>query len=162
MTRLIKSIFIIFLIISCSDNDKKTASADLAKQLTGEWNNIYLKVETVTKQDTGTNETLEVSQDDWEQTLKIKPIRTFFRSDSTWNSAHFNLADSLVYNPGGKWWVNGDTLVMLQNFPVPDTTNYLVTLNKDTASFSSMVDWDGDKKKDDHYFGKQVKVNRPR
>ena len=114
----------------------------------------------ILKKNTAEQEELIVTREEWESKLKIKPIRTFFREDSTWNSAHYNLNDSLVYNPSGKWWVQGDSIVMLQTFPSPDTTLYFLTLKSDTASFESLLDWDGDGKKDDRYLGRQLKVNR--
>jgi hypothetical protein len=65
-----------------------------------------------------------------------------------------------VYNPSGKWWIENDRLVMLQNFPSPDTTSYVLIMKNDTASFEGMVDWDMDGKKDDVYFGRQIKVKK--
>jgi hypothetical protein len=64
----------------------------------------------------------------------------------------------LFYNPAGKWWVKNDTLTMLQTAPSPDTSYYAISIQNDTASFSAILDWDKDSKKDDIYFGKQVKV----
>ena len=148
-------------IIACQDsgNSKKENTFE-ATELTGEWNNLSIKIDIRSKNNSDTNEVFEVNRPEWEEKLKIKPIRTFFRSDSTWNSAHYNLEDSLVYNPSGKWWINEDKLVILQDFPSPDTTSYSLLLKKDTASFETLLDWDMDGKKDDNYFGRQVKVKR--
>lgn len=49
---------------------------------------------------------------------------------------------------------------MLQVKPSPDTTVYTVITKNDTASFECILDWDMDGKKDDKYFGKQIKVKR--
>ena len=149
----------VMLFFSCND-DKKETNAPAAKELTGEWNNLSIKVDIHSKKNSDTNEVIEVDRPVWEEKLKIKPIRTFFRADSTWNSAHYNLNDSLVYNPSGKWWLEDETLVMLQSFPSPDTTRYSLLLKGDTASFETMLDWDMDGKKDDRYFGRQIKVQR--
>jgi len=148
-------------LIACNDS-VKTEETPLPEkqQLTGEWNNLSIKVDINTKNNSDSNEVLEVDRPQWEEKLKIKPIRTFFRADSTWNSAHYNLKDSLVYNPSGKWWLENDKLVMLQDFPSNDTTWYSIIIQKDTASFESMLDWDMDGKKDDLYFGKQIKVRK--
>jgi hypothetical protein len=119
-----------------------------------------MRVDINSKNNSDSNETFEVDRQHWEEKLKIKPIRSFFRSDSTWNSAHYNLEDSLVFDPSGKWWIQNDQLAMLQLKPSVDTTVYIFNIKKDTASFECMLDWDMDGKKDDRYFGKQVKVNR--
>ncbi len=154
-------LFAMVFVISCG-NDKKDKEPSgekpsLAQQLAGEWNNLYLKVDVNSKNNTDSNEVFEADLPQWEEKLKIKPIRTFFRADSTWNSAHYNLKDSLVYNPSGKWWLEGDRLTMLQQFPSPDTTAYTVTIKSDTATFESILDWDMDGKKDDKYFGRQIR-----
>lgn len=146
------------MFVGCN-NDKNEKQSFTTKQLIGEWNNLSMKVETISKDNSDSNEVLEVDRKHWEEKLKIKPIRTFFRADSTYNSAHYNLDDSLVYNPSGRWWIDGDKLVMLQTFPAPDTSDFILHINGDIATFEGLVDWDMDGKKDDKYFGQQLKIN---
>ncbi len=159
MTRkIIPAVLAIIINAGCGSAETKSDEVQAASaNLIGEWNNIYLRVETVTKKNTDSTEVLEVTAAEWNDKLKIKPIRSFFRADSTWNSAHYNLKDSLIYDPSGKWWLNGDQLTMLQLVPSPDTTIYTLNIKADTATFTAMIDWDGDGKKDDEYFGKQIK-----
>jgi Fe-S cluster assembly iron-binding protein IscA len=157
-----KSFFFLLLTfcLSCNNNTKVQVdekAASMTKQLTGEWNNLSIRIDMQSKGNSDSNEVFAIERAEWEEKLKIKPIRTFFRADSTWNSAHYNLKDSLVYNPSGKWWVEADKLTMLQDTPSPDTTIYTVILKGDTASFQCLLDWDNDGKKDDKYFGKQIK-----
>ncbi len=154
--------FILLLILlSCNsaDNNEQGGMPE-SQKLIGEWNNLSMKIVINSKHNTDTNDVFEVDRPQWEQRLQIEPIRTFFRADSSFNSAHYNLKDSLVYNPSGKWWIENDRLVMLQNFPSPDTTSYELIMKNDTASFEGMVDWDMDGKKDDVYFGRQIKVKK--
>jgi hypothetical protein len=151
---------LVVILLACNEAAKnKPGVSSPAYQLIGEWNNLSIKIDILSKNNSDSNEVFEVNRPEWEQRLKIKPIRTFFREDSTWNSAHYNLKDSLVYNPSGKWWIENDKLVMLQQSPSPDTTLYSLTLNKDTASFEAQLDWDMDGKKDDNYFGRQIKMS---
>jgi len=141
---------------SCQSSEHNVDASDLM----GEWNNLSIKIDINSKNNSDSDEVFQVNRPEWEERLKIKPIRTFFRPDSTWNSAHYNLKDSLVYNPSGRWWIENRKLIMLQNFPSPDTTNYSLAIKEDTASFDAMLDWDMDGKKDDHYYGRQIKVTR--
>jgi len=154
---------LIFLVatftIACNESGKKENGSP-GQQLTGEWNNLSIKIDINSINNSDTNEVFEVDRPQWEEKLKIKPIRTFFRADSTWNSAHYNLKDSLVYDPSGKWWMEGDKLVMLQTIPTPDTTTYSFILREDTASFECMLDWDMDGRKDDKYYGTQIRVRK--
>ena len=158
MDRKIIMILLVIISFSCGSSETKSEEAPASSSdIIGEWNNIYLKVETITKRNTDSSEVLEVTAAEWNDKLKIKPIRSFFRTDSTWNSAHYDLKDSLIYDPSGKWWLAGDKLTMVQLLPSADTTTYTLGIKNDTASFTAMIDWDGDGKKDDKYFGKQIK-----
>jgi hypothetical protein len=157
MNKILAFVTVLF-VIACNDNGKtEEKSQSYSEQIIGEWNIIYLKVDVNTKNNSDSAEVLEVSQQQWEEKLKIKPIRTFFRADSTWNSAHYNLNDSLIYNPSGKWWLEGNKIIMFQQFPFSDTADYTLSIKNDTATFESVIDWDIDGKKDDKYFGKQIK-----
>lgn len=144
------------IFLSCNNAKKEKPTTE---KLIGEWNNLSMRIEINSKNNLDTNETFEVPMLQWEEKLKIKPIRTFFRADSTWNSAHYTLKDSLFYDPSGKWWMEGDKLVMAQRLPSADTTTYSLKLVNDTASFEGLIDWDSDGKKDDKYFGQQIKVS---
>lgn len=153
-------LFVMIFLASCSgtgNKKEKDKGGSLDKQLIGEWNNLSIKIDINSRNNSDSNEVFAVEQPEWEQKLKIRPIRTFFRADSTWNAAHYNLEDSLVYDPSGTWWLEGDKLVMLQKLPSPDTTVYFLALENDTASFEALLDWDMDGKKDDNYYGRQVK-----
>lgn len=159
--------FLFFLtllfIVACNNadnNEKKAIVPSQEQQLIGEWSNLSIKVDVNSKNNGDTNEVFEADRPQWEEKLKIKPIRSFFRVDSTWNSAHYNLKDSLVYDPSGKWWLSDNKLTMLQLSPSPDTTIYTFSIKSDTATFEALVDWDMDGKKDDKYFGKQIKVKQ--
>ena len=157
-----KNVFFFLLCLAGCGNPEKNdpAKTPVREKLIGEWNNLSIKISMNSKNNSDSNELLEVDRPVWEQTLKIKPIRTFFRADSSWNAAHYNLKDSLVYNPSGKWWFENDKLIMMQYFPSPDTTAYDLDIKNDTATFEANVDWDRDGKKNDVYFGKQIRANR--
>jgi hypothetical protein len=153
------AILSVAVLFACNSNqsanpEKKEISRD---QLIGEWNNISIKVDIHSKKNTDSSDTFVAARGEWEKVVKIKPIRTFLRADSTWNSAHYTLTDTLFYDPSGKWWLEGDSIVLEQIKPSPDITKYLLRLNGDTASFTTVLDWDMDGKKDDAYFGEQVK-----
>lgn len=153
--------FVLTIVFACNESPGTKKETDFPdKQLIGEWNNLSIKIDIHSKNNSDSNEVFEVNRPEWEERLKIKPIRSFFREDSTWNSAHYNLKDSLVYNPSGKWWIENEKLVMLQQKPSPDTTQYSFVINKDTATFECMLDWDMDGKKDDFYSGKQIKISK--
>ena len=51
---------------------------------------------------------------------------------------------------------------MQQMLPSLDTTVYALLIIKNTASFECLLDWDMDGKKDDKYYGTQVKIKSDR
>ena len=142
------------ILFACNSSNNESATAS---RLVGEWNNISIKVDIQSANNSDSNSVFDAKRGEWEPVVKIRPIRTFFNADSTWHSAHYTLKDSLFYDPSGRWWIEGDSLVMQQQLPAPETTKYFLTLNGDTASFRGILDWDTDKKRDDIYFGEQIR-----
>src|SRR5688572_19611781 len=146
--------FLFLAFFSCSENS--TSDMPLSQRLVGEWRNVSLRLDMQTYKNTEDSKVFEVSEEEWEAKMRIRPIRTFFRSDGTYNSEHIDLKDSLVYNPAGKWQVVGDTLVMTDTFPkVGASYKYQLVIKGDLAEFSGVEDSDGDGKADDLYFGTQ-------
>jgi hypothetical protein len=149
-------LFFLMILTGCSTGNN-TDKKSLREELIGEWNNISMKVDTLSSNGRDSGVMLLVNRGEWEKKLQIKPIRTFFREDSTWNSAHYKLNDSLFFDPSGKWWTDGNKLIMQQQIPRPDTTIFAVIIKNDTASFEGIVDLDGDGTRTDKYFGEQVR-----
>ncbi|MEQ8359419.1 MAG: hypothetical protein RH860_08025 [Cytophagales bacterium] len=89
--------------------------------------------------------------------MKIRPIRTFFNEDGSFNSEHYNLLDSLVLNPEGTWSATEDEIVMITVRPFNDTTSCSYSVVDGIATFGCWVDWDEDGEKDDWYLGEQRK-----
>jgi hypothetical protein len=144
------------LCIGCSENDEN--KYEPFKPLIGEWRNIYLKIEMNSYNNSDSTRIFEATELDWEEKMNIRPIRTFFRENGTYNSAHYNLRDSLVYNPAGRWCVFGDTLIMRDTFPQDAAPyKYKLTVRNRLAEFTGIEDSDNDGKKDDIYFGRQWK-----
>ncbi|MEQ8423387.1 MAG: hypothetical protein RIA63_01665, partial [Cyclobacteriaceae bacterium] len=86
-------------------------STEKSSPLIGEWRNLTLRVELDKKQGEPSS-VFEVDENTWKETLQIHPIRTYFRSDGSFNSEHFNLNDSLVLNPEGTWTATADEIVI--------------------------------------------------
>ena len=148
---------LLFLCCACEEPVVEEYSP-LAKNLVGEWRNIHLKLDMQTFRNSDSNYVFEVSEQDWEKKMNIRPIRTFYREDGTYNSLHLNLRDSVVYNPAGTWKVVGDSLFMQDTFPVrAEVYRYKLRITNKLAEFTGVEDGDRDGKKDDLYFGRQWK-----
>jgi hypothetical protein len=159
-----KTIFpLLFILLynSCTEEASTTTTAILPAQLHGQWRNVYIKLDMRTYKNSDSSRVLEVNEENWEKIMQMKPIRTYFWYNGTYNSLHYDLRDSLVYNPAGRWFLRNDTLVMTDTFPEPGMQyRYRVALSGDMAEFWGMEDLDGDGQADDHYYGTQRKYSR--
>lgn len=124
--------------------------------LEGEWRNLSLRLE-MNKKHGDVTKVFEVDETTWEDSLKIRPIRTFYRADGTFNSEHYNLKDSLILNPEGEWTSTEEMITMITLRPFSDTTACTYTIEGAVVTFGCWVDWDEDGEKDDWYVGKQKK-----
>lgn len=140
----------------CCQAPKKDRDSAKDHPLVGEWRNLTLKVEINKKGDEPAG-LFEVDESTWEETLKIRPIRTYFRNDSTFNSEHYDLQDSLVLNPEGIWIAADGEVTMTTTKPFSDTTTCTYTIVDGIVTFGCWVDWDEDGEKDDWYLGTQKK-----
>lgn len=149
---------------SCENLKKKDiapvpASAvqpDYGKKITGEWRNLYTKIVMRSYNNSDSIKVMEIREEDWEQVMKVKPIRTFFKEDGTYNSEHRNLNDSVVYHPAGRWCIEGDSLFMTDTFPQKGISyKYKIAIDNDIAEFTGVEDFDRDGLKDDAYYGTQ-------
>lgn len=154
-----KQILLLACVLLMACNGKKNEPADdLTKQLIGQWRNTYMKVTMHGVPDS--IKTLEVNEADWAQKLKIQPIRTFFNADGTYHSEHRNLSDSIIYNPAGKWKIEGDSITMTDTFPKANLTyRYKLAIKDGQVEFWGKEDFNGDGKTDD-YYGKQRKFDK--
>jgi len=146
------------LALGCCTDKEKSGKRLRPKQLYGQWRNVYLKLEMFSYRNGDSTRVLEVNEKDWEERMGIQPIRTYYWPDGTYNSLHYNLNDSLIFNPSGKWFLRGDSIVMQDTFPeLREPYHYKVTLYGDILEFSGTEDCDNDGKRDDHYYGTQRK-----
>jgi hypothetical protein len=127
----------------------------LAKALIGEWRNLYVKINLKDK-------VMEADSSNWEARLHIKPIRTHFRDDGTYYSEYRNLQDSVVRMPSGTWSVEGDSLTMTELKPDKSTMKFQLHIDRDIATFTGLIDFDGDGVANELYYGRQRKFNTER
>jgi len=127
----------------------------LAKQLIGEWRNVYVKITLHHKTDPVF--VMEADSSNWEEKLQIKPIRTHFMEDGTYYSEYRNVKDTLVKKPSGTWKLKRDSLFMTQQIPDKSIYKFHLKIIKDRATFTGVIDFDGEGIDNDEYFGIQKK-----
>lgn len=145
-------------LISCMGK-KEEIKPSLSQQIIGEWQNSYLKVEMPTSNNTNVLDILEVTPQNWEKKMKLLPIHTFFNKNRTYHSEHRNLKGTLIYNPAGIWSLKGDTLMMMDTYPIRGKCyKYKIAIDGNNIEFWGKEDFDADGVKDDLYYGKQTKL----
>jgi len=153
---------IVLLFFSCKNaqhqgDSQESLTMDQSK-LIGEWRNSYTKIIMHTFKSSDSTKVLELNEKDWENVMQVRPIRTFFKADGTYNSEHRNLNDSIIYNPAGKWNIAGDSLFMTDTFPQKGLSyKYKIAIDGNIAEFKGEEDFDQDGVKDDEYYGSQKK-----
>lgn len=163
MRNLLLFIAFLFVFTNCGDTPpKKLASPQktLKEAIPGIWETISFKV-TINSVEGMEDSTaiFEVTEEEWEKRLGIKPIRTYYELDNRFRSTYRAYGtDSIINETKGLWNVFGDTLMLIE----PQVTyTYNVELRDNgTGVFRSFLDWDGDEIPDDEYIGVQRLVSR--
>ncbi|GAB2984245.1 hypothetical protein GCM10027049_22410 [Mucilaginibacter puniceus] len=155
---LITSISLICFITVSSFTKNGLQQPGLKQQLIGEWRNIALRIKRNIN-DKVKPAVVEADSTNWETKLGIKPIRTHFKNDGSYYSEYFNLKDSLIRRTSGTWSIKNDSLTMVQLLPDKSNTKLHVSINNNVATFTGIIDFDGNGKLDDDYFGKQKKFS---
>lgn len=155
---LIASISLICFITISSFSKNSFYQTSLEKQIIGEWRNIALRI----KRNINDNvrpAIVEADSTNWETKLGIKPIRTHFKTDGSYYSEYFNRKDSLIRRASGTWSIKKDSLTMIQLLPDKGTEKVHLTIRNNVATFTGIIDFDGNGKLDDDYFGMQKKFS---
>ena len=135
------------------DNDANYVS-ELEQAIVGEWVNVSMRVWVKSYNNSDTSFIVDISEENWEMKMNIKPIVTTIYPNGTYISEFRNSFDSLIYMPEGTWLTDGDTLLMQDH---QATYKYQIFLDGNRAEFNSLIDWDNDGLADDEYQGVQRK-----
>src|SRR4051812_6287727 len=100
MKSFITCLIIIPFLISCEE--EAVQNLELSEKLLGEWKSVSLKIKMNSVNNTDSSKIFAVDEKNWDSKMKMRPIHTIFKVNGTYNSEHFNLKDSLVFNPAGK------------------------------------------------------------
>ena len=130
---------------------------ELEKEIVGEWTNVSMRVHVRSYNESDTSFIVDITEENWDMKMNIRPIVTTIRADGTYSSEFRNSFDSLIYRTNGTWLMDGDSLIMEDNQAV---YKFKIFIDGDMAEFRSMIDWDKDGRKDDEYFGVQRKKQR--
>lgn len=158
----------VLLLAACNENSKIEEKKEPTAQekLVGTWSNTYLKLQINVNGPQDSIQVNEVTEENWEKQLGIKPIVTTFKEDGSYGSKYYNLNDSLVRETTGKWaFAEGDTLVMTELTPEKSEFKLHLSFGKykdsktDLAKFKGMIDFDMDGNADDLYYGEQRRNN---
>lgn len=155
----LKVLLIPVLFLSCNDAGQKKSGSQIIRQLPGEWRDFSIKITMNSFGNKDTTRVFEVNEANWEQRMKMRPVKTVFFGDGTYFTEHRDLNDSVVYLPFGTWKVTGDTISMQDTMPQRGQMyRYRITIKDGIAEYSGLQDCDGDGKADDNFLGLQRKI----
>lgn len=151
----ILTLFVLLMMFSCSTPKTENEAEDVSmrtKSILGKWTNVSMQVGM--KIEGQEDSVLLAKEGEWEHVLKIKPVLTTYKEDSSFNSEYFTLDGQKFNTIYGKWWLRNDSLVMLTEY---GETAYHYEFSNNRVRFRSKMDWNIDGTLDD-YDGIQVKV----
>lgn len=154
---------LLFLFVACqsesSEREESTPSELTRSDLIGIWEQTSLRV--------AYNETLgipdsvvvfEVKEENWIETLSVKPVRSYFLADSTYRQDFIDLEDNVYDTQRGLWNLIGDTLILIS--PTATYTYTITIAANGTSQYIGILDWDGDGMEDDEYRSTQRLLSR--
>ncbi|GAB4231160.1 MAG: hypothetical protein Tsb0034_03380 [Ekhidna sp.] len=132
---------------SCENsNEKKVDSSAIV----GTWQNESMSIQFL-----DSDSVFNVPKGQWEAILKIKPIITTYRSDSTFESRYYKLDGSPLFTSSGTWYLSGDSLFLTTNGA---TNAYHFSWENGNGKFVGILDWNEDGVNGERYEGIQVKI----
>jgi len=147
----------LFILGACKQH-VATENKELEKKMIGEWNSTSLKITMNTFGNKDTTKVFEVEENNWENKMNIRPVKTIYFADGSYMAEHKDLNDSVIFNPFGKWKILDDTIILRDTFPEQGPAfKYKVVINTNIAEFFGKEDCDNDGKADDDYYGVQRK-----
>lgn len=139
-------------------HDHGPSNADL---LIGTWASEYIKTEIFSPNgiDT-TSQVIDAKKDEFMTKLGITGTLGTYYDDGTFDSKYLGAGDTIMFESGGNWEVDGDSLYLsYKGYDGSDQNNtYYFIIDEQSAAFSGFVDWDGDGAKDDTYYADAVRV----
>ncbi|MEM9886551.1 MAG: hypothetical protein AAF849_11720 [Bacteroidota bacterium] len=154
----------LLLLLACQTEttvESEAESEPLSLQrsdLIGVWEQTSLKV--TFNQALGIPDSLrvfEVKEENWEEVLFVKPVRSYFMSDSTYRQDFLDVNNNVYDTQRGLWNIIGDTLMLIS----PNASyTYEIRIENGTSQYVGLLDWDGDGMEDDEYQATQRLVSR--
>jgi hypothetical protein len=125
---------------------------ELVKLMAGNWEAAYLHV---TIADDDTSIVMHVEAPDFPDKLGIQNNYTTYYDDGTYLSSYVSTNGVVMMEEGGTWEITADSLFITQD-DSDVLYRYTYEFRGDTATWETLVDWDGDGAMDDHMIGASV------
>jgi len=129
---------------------EERANQPLEEAIIGVWEAVSFRVMVNSVQNSDSSYVFEISEEEWESRLKVKPVVRYFYKDKKFIEQFRGLDDVPYDTIRGMWNTFGDTLMMIE----PNATyNYEVEIEKGLSKYYGLLDWDSDGNADDEYTG---------
>lgn len=120
------------------------------EDILGTWSNLSMRITYL-----DLDSLYEVPEGKWEEMLEIQPIKTTYRSDSTYQSEYFKLDGKPLFTSVGKWYLQDDSIYLESQGVI---TAYKFTRENNVGRFVGILDWNEDGKSNELYDGRQKRL----
>lgn len=132
-----------------TDTANPGGQTDLAEVLPGTWENVSLKVNVYSADNTADSSYIfQINDGDWVTLFNVLPPRTYFEANNRYRIEYRDRRDSIMSVSRGVWNVMGDTLMMIEE---NQTLQGKIKYDKGMLFFIGLRDWDEDGAADDAY-----------
>jgi len=157
--RLLIFITLVLFLLACESKESSVEDNSIQRSdLVGVWEQVDLKVTYNTFDVPDSMRIFQVEEENWTKVLSVKPVKTYFKADSTYRQDFIGLDDNVYDTQRGLWNLIGDTLMLIS--PNATYTYEINLVANGTCQYLGLLDWDGDGAEDDKYEATQRLVSR--
>ncbi len=152
---LVKSSFIYLLLVLLATNCQESES------LVGTWDSQYLKTTINTYHNGDSTISTDANPTNYQKVIGLKTARVKFNVDGTYIEHYIRIDGSVAYSQQGYWFIRGDTVVTAVYKPLKSQAvyRYHMEIYRDSAVFTSLMDYDKDGLEDDEFWGVSKRID---
>ncbi len=141
------------ILSSCSKHEFKD-------DLIGQWQSEILYVKKNTFKGTDSTAVLDVNPENYLEKTGLKTSIIEYGKDHDYTEKYIGPDGTVKFSQSGYWFIKGDTVIMSIYKPLTNQSvqKYHFKIDNNRATFTSLMDYDGDGFEDDEFRGVSIRI----